>query len=163
MQNDTTKTPESKPETTPPLPPAPRLRPLRRSGRTAPLLILLALIAMASLWLLAHHVVVADEGLALLRKRYLGTTHTWVDIRTWDHTAFQAAPALTDALKRQGYGDLVKHPPPPEPDERILSDRFREKMQELSQQIEQSYQQAEKATREWALEIINYWKARLEN
>jgi len=135
-------------------------RPRRRFGTALALILLLG--SLAAAWLSAHHIVRTEHGTAILRKQYLGRPHTWTDIRDWDHTDFQAAPALTTALNRQGYGDLVKLPPPPPPVANERTEAFRNKMQELSGQMEQSYQQAEKATREWALEVVNYWKAKLE-
>ena len=152
--------------------------------RAAAILLLLA--GIGTLWLSAHHIMRTEDGIAILRKRHLGFQHTLVDIRTWDHQAFQATPALTRAMFAQGYGDMVKLPPPKPTLFQTVERRVRELGTQTATTIEQASQKAgagikrageataeslrraaettstnlataSDATTTWAEEIATYW------
>lgn len=139
----------------------PETPPLTRSGprrwHILRVLVLLAVIAAGALaWMSAHHIIQTDNGVAVIRKRYFSLEHNLVDIRNWDYQAFQANQELTKAMILQGYGDMVKLPPPTATERIAL--RFRRHLREITGSVETGLQHAGETTRDWTVYIFGYWR-----
>ena len=77
--------------------------------RTALLPVLLVLAAGSALGrrALRHTVVQTDRGTILLQKRFVALRDTWVDAGGWSYADYRARPDLAQAMREQGYGDLL--------------------------------------------------------
>lgn len=71
------------------------------------LVILVILAGGAAYWLASHHVVRGDDGVMVLKKRFLTFEDTRVDIRGWEIRDFDRHMNIRRALVAEGYGDLI--------------------------------------------------------
>jgi hypothetical protein len=67
----------------------------------------LAAVLVTSAWLCGHHVIRTDRGMIVTGKRFVGLGGTFCDIRGWSAKEFRDRPDVTQALRADGYGDLV--------------------------------------------------------
>jgi len=75
---------------------------------TVVVLVIVAILAGgAAYWLASHHVVQGDDGIMVLKKRFLTFEDTCVDIRGWEIGDFDEHMHIRRALVAEGYGDLI--------------------------------------------------------
>lgn len=65
-------------------------------------------VVVSLVWLAGHHVVRAEEGWILLRKKYVGAADTWADVRGWHYSDYESHRALKTALREQGYDAVLR-------------------------------------------------------
>lgn len=58
-------------------------------------------------WVANNHIIRADEGTIVINKRFVTLKDSFVDIREWTSSDFDAHPALKIALIEEGYGDML--------------------------------------------------------
>ena len=76
-------------------------------GRLITTAVFFALGASAMYLGLAYHIVRVEDKTLFLAKKNLAVTETYVDIRPWTAEDFRAHPAVTQALRDHGHGELV--------------------------------------------------------
>lgn len=75
--------------------------------RVAAVLLVLSIGGFGAYWLAGHHVVRAESGYLILKKRFLSFDDTYVDVRKWTSADYDRHPQLKRALVNQGYSDLL--------------------------------------------------------
>jgi hypothetical protein len=59
-------------------------------------------------WVVSHYFIRTDEGMVVLEKRYITLANTYVDVRGWAVSDFEAHPRIEKALVAQGYAEVPK-------------------------------------------------------
>lgn len=76
--------------------------------RTLIAILVLIALCMCAYWAASHYVVRTDEGVVVLRKRFLTFSDFYVDTRDWGFAEYRENPRLREAFAEQGYGDLLR-------------------------------------------------------
>jgi hypothetical protein len=76
--------------------------------KTLALAVLVAVGGGLAYWGASRHVVMTEQGVIVLAKRFLTYADTAVDVRPWSSDEFEAHPELKRALIDQGYQDLLE-------------------------------------------------------
>jgi hypothetical protein len=64
-------------------------------------------ILLITLWSLTHYILMANQGVIVLNKRFITPTNTFADIRAWSSKDFDWHPEIKQAMTSQGCRDIL--------------------------------------------------------